>query len=74
MKNFYTIYFKRNTYNQHRSYPQNWNRYIGSKIVDNLEDIPATLEELKAKGYKIKSIYSRAGKRIGGFVLWVSKN
>lgn len=63
-KNFFTIYFKRNSYNQHRSYPANWNRYMGSKIVYTLEEIPTALEELKAKGYKIDSIYSRAGKKI----------
>lgn len=61
----FTIYFKRNSYNQNRSYFANMNRYIGSALAKNPEELDSKVAELKENGFAIESIYNSIGKRIG---------
>jgi hypothetical protein len=41
------------------------NRYIGSALAKNTEELDSKLAELKANGFAIESIYNSIGKRIG---------
>ena len=61
----FTIYFKRNSYNQHRSYFANTNRYIGSTLVKSADELDNKVAELKSNGFAIDAIYNSIGKRIG---------
>lgn len=45
----YTLFYRKPSYNPHRSYFQNQNRYAGCRRC-NKEEVPALIEELSAKG------------------------
>lgn len=60
----FTIYFKRNSYNQNRSYFANMNRYIGSALAKNTEELDNKVAELKANGFAIDAVYNSIGKRV----------
>lgn len=60
----YTIYYKRPTYNQHRTYHNNQDRYVGSRMARDMESVYKIIEEIKAKGYTVTDVYNGIGKKV----------
>jgi hypothetical protein len=44
----FTVFYKKESYNQNKSYPQNCNRYVGSKTFKMLEEATAFASTVNA--------------------------
>ena len=60
----YYIYYKANTYNPHRSYPRNYDRYIRCRVSDTIEGVKQIIKEINAQGLNVKEIYNAVGKKV----------
>lgn len=60
----FIIYYRRPFYNQHRSYPRNYNRFVGCTVAEDESGLHAALEEIAAKGYPVISVYKETGAKV----------
>lgn len=60
----YTIYYRRNFYNQHRTYPRNFDRYMACRQVTGEGELAAAIAEITAAGFPITNIYNAAGRKV----------
>ena len=55
----YIVYYKRDSYNPQHTYPQNFNRFVGSKCFTTVEEARSFAETVAEP-----HIYSLTGKKI----------
>lgn len=64
----YTIFYKVNTYNPYKTYPQNQDRYVRSIAIKGTEEAYKKAKEIEEKyaniGAKVTGIYDAIGKNI----------
>lgn len=63
-KDIINISYNRPTYDPRKSYPRNYNRYIGIKSVTGIENAKEAIEEITSKGYTINKIWNGIGQKV----------
>jgi glycerophosphoryl diester phosphodiesterase len=60
----FTIFYRTTTYNPNRSYFQNQDKYKHHINVKTIEEVKATVEQIKADGGREIHIYNNVGNRV----------